>query len=166
MGLSLFLSCSTKINFKIANNVDIDKFVTTWYVIAGRFTSFEDGAHNPVEKYYWSEDRKMIHVEFSFLKDSFEGEKKTIPQKAWVYDKESNAHWKIQPFWPLMLNYLIIAHAKDYSWSAVGVPDQKYLWIMSKKPKMSEDDYSQVIQTLELRGYSTKNIVKAPQKWN
>ena len=90
MGLSLFLSCSTKINFKIANNVDIDKFVTTWYVIAGRFTSFEDGAHNPVEKYYWSEDRKMIHVEFSFLKDSFEGEKKTIPQKAWVYDKESN----------------------------------------------------------------------------
>ena len=122
--MSLLTSCSTKRSFEISQQVDIDRFVKKWYVIAGRFTIFEEGAHNPVELYTWSKNKDRIDIDFSFLKDSFDGEKKTIEQKAWIFDKKSNAHWKVRPIWPLKLDYYIIAHDEKYSWSAVGVNNQ------------------------------------------
>lgn len=144
---------------KTVESVNIEKFMGDWFVQFGRFTFIEDGAYNSLEKYKWNEKEKRIDVTFTFNKDSLQGELKTYTQKAWIFNTKTNAHWKVQPFWPLKLDYLIVDMAQDYSWVAVGVPSEKYLWVMTRSQTISDELRKNIVQRLDQLGYSTKNLV-------
>lgn len=136
-----------------------------WYVIAGRFTWFEDGAHNAVEEYSYNKKEKRIDINFSFNKGSFNGDVKRIPQKAWIENKNTNAHWKVSPFFPLKFDFLVIALADDYSWTVIGIPNEKYLWIMSERPNLTDEELTSIISKIESVNYPVNDIVRIPQKW-
>lgn len=167
--LTLFLitaGCSTTGNtMKTVDRVEIDKFMGPWYVLAGRFTFLEKEVHNGLEKYTWNSDKERIDVDFTYNKGSFTGPQKSIPQKAWVYNQDSKAHWKVSPFWPFKFDYLIVALDKDYQWTVVGVPDQKYVWIMARDWKNPEATIEKATQQLQAIGYSAKDLVRVPQQW-
>ena len=153
---------------KIMNTVkkvEIEKFMGDWYVLAGRFTFLEVDVHNGLEKYTWNQDQERIDVAFTYNKGSFTGPQKSIPQKAWVINQETKAHWKVSPMWPLKFDYLIVELDDNYQWTAIGVPDQKYLWIMARDWKNPESTIQKAIKSLEAKGYDTKNIVRVPQQW-
>ncbi len=163
--LLMQLGCSSMSYNKTVDNVDIDRFMGRWYVIAGRFTFLEKGAHNAVEVYRWNKKEERIDVDFTFRKDSFDGELKSIPQKAWVHDQKTKAHWKVRPFWPLKFSYLVVALAPDYEWTAIGVPDQKYLWIMARSPVLPAGGLEKILAELKEKGYSVGDLVVVPQRW-
>ena len=159
-------SCASKNSYmKTVDYIDMTRFMTSWYVIAGRLTSFEDGAHNAIEKYTWNEKEKRVDVDFTMNVGSFDGKIKSIPQKAWVYNKDTNAHWKISPFWPLKLNYLIVDIAEDYSWTVVGVPGQEWVWIMAQDWNMSDEKLGMILKRVSEKGYSVDKVNRVPQKW-
>lgn len=161
--LFLILSCSTPKPLKKVDRVDLDKFMGRWFVIANIPTILEEGAHNAVETYTWNEKEQRIDVLFEFNQDSFEGKKKTLTQKAFIYDTQTNAEWRIQLFWPLKFPYYIIDLAPDYSYTVIGVPNRKYVWIMARKPSMNETTYLEIIQRLKALDYKTELIQKVPQ---
>lgn len=158
--------CSSSNYTKTVPEIDLSKFLKKWYVIAGRLTFIETGSHNAVEEYSYNIDKKRIDINFNFNKDSFDGPHKSYPQKAWVYNETTKAHWKVSPFWPLKFDFLIIAVAKDYSWTAIGVPNQKYLWIMSDSWRMDDTKLSEIKNTILLAGYNVENIIRVPQNWS
>lgn len=144
------------------DSVDIQKFMGKWYVLGGRFTSFEKGVHNGTETYSWNQEKNRIDIDFRYNKDSLNGNEKSIPQKAWIYNSKTNAHWKVQPIWPLRLSYLIIGLASDYSWTAIGVPGQKYLWIMARSPDNADKKIAAAKARLKEIGYDDKIEVTVP----
>lgn len=162
----LFGGCASMSFKKTVDNVELKQFMGKWYVIAGRLTFMEEGAHNAVELYEWNEKKERIDISFTFNKDGFDGEVKSIPQKGWIYNKQTYAHWKVSPFWPLKFHYLVIDLADDYSWTVIGVPDQKYVWIMARNWKMEQSTYQMIIDRLVKMGYNTENIKPVPQKWD
>ncbi len=131
----------------------------TWYVIAGRFTPLEKGAHNAIEIYTYLPDLEQIDIDFKFNRGSLDGAPVSIAQKGWVYNKENRSHWKISPFWPLKLDYLVLAVAGDYSWTAIGVPNQSYLWIMARTPHLSQESMKEVLKALAARDYSADGMI-------
>lgn len=135
-----------------------------WYVIANIPTFIEKGAHNAVETYTWNEKENRIDVNFEFRKNSFEGEKKNYPQKAFIHDKTSNAEWRIQMFWPLKFPYLVMDLATDYSYTVVGVPNRSYVWIMARTPTLPEATYQDILKRIEAQHYDTTLIQKVPQQ--
>jgi apolipoprotein D and lipocalin family protein len=149
---------------KTVKHVDIPRFMGTWYVWAGRTSFLERGAHNAVEKYTWNDQHKRIDIDFIFNKNTFNGKIKKLPQKAWIYNKKTNAHWKVQPLWPLKFDYLVIALDQDYQWTAIGVPSGSYLWIMGREPLVSERKLAEIIRELDDVAYPTNDIVRVPQK--
>jgi apolipoprotein D and lipocalin family protein len=153
----LLMACSPKYD-KTVTYVERDRFMGKWYVMAGRFTSAEEGAVNPVETYTWNEKEKRIDIDFRFNQGGPEGELKKYPQKAWITNKD-NAHWEVQPFWPLKFDYLILSLDTSYQWTAIGVPNQKYLWIMSRKPSLGRVAIDQILMNLKKKGYDTSGIV-------
>jgi apolipoprotein D and lipocalin family protein len=163
--LSLNTGCASMKHTYTVDNVDISKFMGKWYVIAGRFTFLENGAHNAVEEYSWNKKKNRIDVNFFFNQDKFDGKKRSYPQKAWIKNKNTNAHWKVQPIWPLKFDYHVIALDEDYAWTAIGVPSGKYLWIMSREWKMKEAELSLVLDKLQKINYPTDNLEYIPQKW-
>jgi apolipoprotein D and lipocalin family protein len=160
----LILACSSSNPIKKVDRVDLNRFMGKWYVIANIPTFVEEGAHNAVETYTWNEKEQRIDVAFTFLKDHFDGKRKTYTQKAFVYDPSGN-EWRIQFFWPFKFAYLIMDLAPDYSYTVIGVPNRNYIWIMSKTPTLPDAAYQEIIKKIKDQGYDTSLIKKVPQKW-
>lgn len=158
-------SCSTKgSTLKTVEKVEICKFMGDWFVLAGRFTFLEKDVHNGLERYTWNQDKERIDVSFTYNKGSMTGPKKSIPQTAWIFNQETKAHWKVSPFWPFKFDYLIVALDVNYRWTAIGVPDQKYLWIMARDWRNPESIIDEAVKQLNAIGYDTKNLVKVPHQ--
>lgn len=151
-------SCSTNNFNKTVERVNLNRFMGKWYVITGRFTFLEKGAYNATESYKWNDKHQRVDIDYRFNEDSLTGPVKKIPQKANIYNKKTNAHWKVSPMWPLKFDYLVIALADDYTWCAIGVPSQKYLWIMARKAKLSERQLKKIINKIKDTGYDTNNL--------
>lgn len=155
----LVTGCSTtKPYTKTASNVDIKRFMIPWHVQAGRFTMFEKDPYNSVESYTWNEKEQRIDIEFSYNKGGFDGPVKKVPQKGWVKDTKTNATWEISPLWPFKFDYLIIALAENYEWTVIGVPNQKYLWVMTKNPQFPREKVNQILEDIAKSGYSIEDV--------
>jgi apolipoprotein D and lipocalin family protein len=159
MGALLFAGCSSMDYKRTASEVNIPRFMGKWYVIAGRFTFLESDAYNSTELYVWNEGESRIDVTFSYNKDSLTGERKSMHQKAWVEKGSNGAWWKISPFWPIKMDYLVLDVDPDYQWCAVGVPNQNYLWIMHREQNPERSQIEAVIAGLKERKYRTDKLV-------
>lgn len=148
---------------QVVKEVDIKRFMGDWFVIATIPTPFEKGVYNGVETYHWNDKEQRIDVTYSFRKDGFNGERDEITQKGWIQDPVGKAHWKVQPFWPLKFDYLVIDLADDYSWTTVGVPDKSYVWIMARKHTMTADQYRLAVDRIRALGYDLEKLQKVPQ---
>ncbi len=166
VGLLILMSACSTVNYmNTVEKVEINKFMGNWYVLAGRFTFLETDVNNAVEKYTWNEGDQRIDVNFTYNKGSPDGKIKSIPQKAWIEDKTTNAHWKVSPFWPFKFDYLIVALDDNYKWTAIGVPSQKYLWIMARDWQNADTVVDEAVKRLNAKGYDTKDLVKVPHRW-
>ncbi len=85
--------------------------------------------------------------------------------KGKVVDTETNARWKVQLFKPFWFSYLIIDLAPDYRYCVIGVPNRKYVWIMSRATSISTEDWDNIIAKLKQLEYKTDKIVRMPQIW-
>jgi apolipoprotein D and lipocalin family protein len=145
------------------DHVDIERFMGDWYVIAIIPNFIEKNAINGIETYQLiDEDRVKIDYRFT---DAKTDKQKHMQPKAWIYDKQSYAEWRVQFVWPLKFPYLIIDLAEDYSHTVIGVPNRKFVWIMSREQTMKDETYNDILQNLDKVGYDIAKIEKMPQIW-
>ncbi|MFC1898255.1 lipocalin family protein [Candidatus Cloacimonadota bacterium] len=159
----LMLSACKGYDMKTVEKVDIDRFMGDWYVIGIIPNFIEKYAINGIESYELLDDDR-VKIDYRFT-DSRNGQVKHMQPKGWIYNKETNSEWRVQFLWPLKFPYLIIDLAEDYSYTVIGVPNKKFVWIMSREPEIAEEQYSAIIANLKTVGYDIDKIVKMPQKW-
>lgn len=160
--MSLLLACRR--DFTTVERVDLQRFMGDWYVIAILPNLIEKNAVNGIESYRLDPDGS-IAVTYTFYKGSPGGKKKVMHPRGKVINRVSNAQWKMQLFKPFWSDYLIIDLAEDYRYTVIGVPNRKYVWIMSRTPSISDEDYAGIIGRLDKMDYRTEKIVKMPQIW-
>lgn len=73
--------------------------------------------------------------------------------RAWAPDPTRTAELKVSFFWPVRSNYWVIALDPEYRWAVVGNPNRKYLWLLSRTPKMREADIAQALAVARSQGY-------------
>ena len=144
--------------------VDVERFMGDWYVIAGRFTWFERQSHNSVERYELGEDGR-IETTFTFRRGGFDGPKKRMNPVGFIHDHETNAEWRMQFIWPFKAAYLILYLDDDYEYTAIGVPGQRYLWIMARKPEISAAKMEEIKSYLYSIGYAVNDLEYIPHSW-
>jgi len=150
---------------KTVGYVDLNKFMGDWYVIANIPTFIEKGAVNAIESYEL-DSKGRVKTTFTFKKDSISGPLKTYNPTGFIHDKETNAEWRMQFLWPFKSPFLIIDLADDYSYTVIGIPSRKYVWIMARDHKMSDDLYNKIISFLEKVDYDINKIERIPQVWD
>ena len=150
---------------KTVDYVDLERFMGDWYVIANIPTFIEKNATNAIESYSMTDNGKIKTV-FTFFHESPTGEKKTYKPTGFIYNKETNAEWRMQFIWPFKMPFYIIDLDKKYSYTVIGIPSRKYVWIMARDSIMPEDVYDKIINNLELIGYNISKIKKVTQKWD
>lgn len=156
----------------IVEPVDLTRFMGPWYVIASipihvpllpMFS--EKGAHNGVETYELEADG-TIKTTYSFRRDSFEGPVRIFTPQARVANAPINSEWKMKFAWYVPeADYLILHLDPEYQRTVIGVPDRKFIWIMSRTPTMPAMAYDELIAMLRTLGYDTNRIEPVPQRW-
>ena len=152
---------STKDIPKICN-VDIERYLGKWYEIARMPHSFENGMENVTAEYSRRVDGK-IEVKNSGVKDR---KKKTAKAVAWVPVKSCTGSLLVRFFWPFKSGYNIIKlDEENYSYAVVAGNTTDYLWILSRKPEISDDLYDELVYFVCSKGFDQSKIIKVKQNW-
>lgn len=149
---------------KTVEQVDLDRFMGPWYVIANIPTFLEKEAYNAVETYSLNDDG-TIATKFTFRKGGFDGEAKEYNPKGFVLDTESNARWGMRFVWPIKADYRIVYLDDDYTQTIIGRQDRDFVWIMARTPVIPDGDYDELVAFVESLGYDTSKLKRVPQSW-
>ncbi|AKC88026.1 lipocalin family protein [Pseudoxanthomonas suwonensis] len=58
--------------------------------------------------------------------------------------------------------YWVIDVDPDYRWAMVGGPDRKYLWILSRDPRMDPARYEALVEQAQQLGYPVEELIREP----
>lgn len=146
----------------ITKKVSLERFMGDWHVIAHIPVFLEKDAYNAVESYELADDGS-IPTTFTFNKGSLGGPIKSMHPKGFVFNKETNAEWRMQFLWPFKAAYLITYLADDYGTTIIGVPSRKYAWIMARTKTLPDAEYKALVKELEHQGHDISKLRKVPQ---
>jgi len=149
-----------------STEIDIERFMGRWYVIANIPSAFDKGTINNIEEYTWDPIKRIVKVNF-FYGNSRNERVSVLKQKA-VVKNAANTEWAISPkiglYLPVAIPYLIVDCADDYSSTIIGVPDRTYLWIMTRDPHPEASVVDGLLKKSQLLGYDIGIISMVPQK--
>lgn len=145
-------------------NVDLQRFMGDWYVIANIPSYPEREAYNAVESYALQADGR-IQTTFRYRKGSFDAPVKTMHPVGRAVPGTGNAVWDMQFVWPIKAEYVIVALDDDYSQTIIGRSKRDYAWVMARTPIISDADYDAALVKLKALGYSLDGLRKVPQQW-
>ena len=163
-GLALAACASTPPTIPPVANVDLQRFMGDWYVIAHIPSLPEREAFNAIETYRL-DDEGRIRTTFQFRKGSFEAPLKTMEPVGRVVPGTNNAVWDMQFVWPIQAEYVIVDLSDDYSQTVIGRSKRDYLWIMARTPSIADADYAALVAKAKALGYDTTQLRKVPQQW-
>jgi apolipoprotein D and lipocalin family protein len=142
--------------------VDLQRYAGRWYEIARLPFRIQNGCHATTATYSGNPDG-TIRVENRCLDGSFTGKERRAVGKAWVVDKATNARLKVQFFWPFRGDYWVLGLGPDYEWALVGDPARKYMWVLSRTPRLPAATYDAILALAKERGYDVARLIPTPQ---
>ncbi len=124
-------------NVRPVANVEIEKYLGTWYEIARLDHSFESGLSQVSATYSLREDGGISVINKGY--NAEDDEWNEAEGKAFFVDDTTVGLLKVSFFGPFYGGYNIIALDKiKYSYSMVCGPDLSYLWILSREKEMEK----------------------------
>lgn len=140
--------------------VDLERYLGTWYEIARLPHTFENGLDNVTATYSLRSDGK-IDILNAGLKNGKKSEAKGL---AWIPDKSCTGKLLVSFFRPIKSEYKIIKlDEKNYSYAVVTSSTKNYLWILSRKPKMDEAQYQELVAFAKSNGFDTSKLIRVEQ---
>lgn len=142
---------------EVVEHVDLERYAGKWYEIAAIPNMFQKGCTRTIARYELRDDGKLEVIN-SCRKGGLDEEPSFSDGVARVVDEETNAKLRVRFFWPLSVPYWIIDLDPDYQWAVVGTPDHDNLWIISRKPTMSEELYQRLVERCAEQGYDVSEL--------
>lgn len=162
----LLLSCNgqnNRIDKTVVKELDLEKYLGTWYEIARYPHSFEKGLVGVTATYSMRKDGKIKVVNKGF-KNRLTGKESISIGKAKIPNKNEPAKLKVSFFWFFYGDYFVMELDENYQWAVVGSDSDKYLWILSRTPQMDDETYMMLLDRIKARGYSLNKLIKVEQK--
>lgn len=142
------------------SQLDIHQFMGKWFEIARYDHSFERDMKNVTAEYYLLDDGKIEVINRGFKN----GEPKRIVGKAKQPQPiDYPGRLKVSFFLWFYSDYYILDLDKDYQYAIIGSSSDKYLWILSRTPEISEAQLKKILQKIVQRGYDVGKLLFVKQ---
>lgn len=160
---SLFVGCSARANVDTTPvaSFDLNRYMGRWYEIARFDHIFERGLSSVTATYSLQKDG-LVRVENSGMKN---GSKRTAIGKAKVSSAKNLAgmgSFEVSFFGPFYSPYRVIMLSDDYSYALV-TSGPKYLWVLSRTPKLPIPTVEKILAEAARRGFDTKKLIFVAQ---
>ena len=153
----------------VVPKVELSRYAGKWYEIARLPNRFQKKCEGDVSATYELLDGGQIKVLNECRQKN--GQITRAEGRARLADKSgpnSKLEVRFAPSWlgwfPLVWgDYWILDLAPDYSFSVVGTPDRKYLWILARLPQMEDEAYRKIMERVADRGFDTSRVIRTRQ---
>jgi apolipoprotein D and lipocalin family protein len=143
-----------------ARPVDLDRYTGRWYEFARYENRFEKGCES-VSAEYAKRNDGLIAVTNSCRDGGTDGPLRVSEGRAKIVPDSANAKLKVSFFGPFYVgNYWVLDHADDYSWSIVGEPSGRYLWILTRDAQPDPTLGAELVSRVAALGYDTSMLRK------
>lgn len=161
----LFGSCKVK-DMKVDNatitELDLNRYLGKWYEIARFDHSFERNMVGVSAEYSLLPDGK-IRVLNSGYKDSLKGKFDVAKGVAKIPDLSQPGKIKVSFFLWFYGDYYILELDKNYNYALIGSSSDKYLWILSRTPQISDETKEKLLTAAKRRGYDVSKLIWVEQ---
>lgn len=147
----------------VVKELQLDKYLGTWYEIARYDHRFERNLVGVTATYSMREDGK-IKVLNAGYKNNLDGVLSEAVGKAKIPNPAIPSKLKVSFFWIFYGDYFVLELDAQYQWAVIGSSSDKYLWILSRTPQMDPTVYQSLLDKLTQRGYATSKLLVVPQK--
>jgi apolipoprotein D and lipocalin family protein len=138
------------------SEVDLDRYMGKWYEIASFPNWFQRGCFCSAAEYTLRDG--TVEVKNSCRKGSPEGVVDSARGRATIVPGSGGAKLKVHFQWPFKGDYWIIALDGDYGFAMIGHPTRKYLWILSRTPRMDDAVFAGLKETARSKGYDVSRL--------
>ncbi|HEY8550655.1 MAG TPA: lipocalin family protein [Vicinamibacterales bacterium] len=168
-GTTVLSASSDTPPLKLVDEVDLSRYAGQWYEVARLPNRFQRNCVGDVTATYTRKPNGEIAVVNRCRKaDGSWNEAEGLARLAG--DGKTNAALEVR-FAPAILSFLpnvwgdyrIIGLDPDYRWAVVGEPKREYLWILSRTPEMTADDYDRAVGIAKDNGFDVSKLQRTPQ---
>ncbi len=145
-----------------AKPVDLSRYVGRWHEQARYEASFQKGCEAVTADYAAKPDGS-ISVVNSCREGATTGPLRTADATAKVVEGSNGTKLKVSFFGPFEGDYWVLDRAQDYSWSIVGEPSGRYLWLLTRSQRISEREYARLVARAQSLGYRTDLLRRTAQ---
>lgn len=155
--LFFFGQCKVPVPLETVKEIDLEKYVGKWHEIARYPNRFQTDCQCSTAEYAIS-NKGYVTVTNRCKKNNKE---EVATGKAFLVKGSNNTKLRVQFQWPFKGNYWIIDCAPDYSYAVVSEPSRKYLWILSRTPKLDKSIYTEILERLKQQKFDTGKLLKS-----
>ncbi len=150
-----------KIDVSTVKELDLQRYLGTWYEIARFDHSFERNLVGVTATYSMRDDGKIRVINQGY-KNTLEGKHDIAEGKAKL--TEDPGKLKVSFFWIFYGDYFILELDPNYQWVLIGSSSEKYLWILSRTPKLEQQTKDFILERAQKRGYDISKLIWVEQK--
>ncbi|MCL6618514.1 MAG: lipocalin family protein [Thermomonas hydrothermalis] len=132
--------------------LDLPRFMGSWYLVGGIPTPFERHAWNAVQTYTLRDDGSILTT-LTFHEKRADGPRRHTEAPATVRPGSGNAVWDVRVFGPFKSQYKVVWLRADYGAMLVARDARDYAWLFSRTPQVSAADRAHARQLLADAGY-------------
>lgn len=162
-------STEQKSELTVVDDVDLERYLGTWYEIAHIPVWFQKGCTGGTTAEYTPLKEGFVNV-VNRCCDK-EGKVKEAKGRAWVVNKQHPAKLKVSFFslfglWLFGGKYWIIDLDENYRYSVIGHPNREIGWILSRTPTLPDEVLQGIAERLEAKGYDFSKFKMTNQTEN
>lgn len=141
----------------VVTDFDLTRFLGSWYEIARYNHRFERGLDQTKANYVLRKDGK-IDVLNTGIKNG-----KPFEAKGVAKTTDTPALLRVSFWGPFYSDYRIMLIDPDYQYTLIGSGSDKYLWILSRSPQISDETKARILADAKRRGYRTDELIWVKQ---
>lgn len=146
-----------------AKPVDLNRYLGLWYEIGRYDHGFERGCEGVTAEYSLRPDGQ-VGIRNSCRQGAPDGPLKVAEARGRIVPDSGDAKLKVSFFGPFYIgDYWVLDRAEDYSWSIVGEPRGRYLWLLTREAQPSQAVRDRIMSRVRELGYDTSLILPVQQ---
>lgn len=150
-------------NIAPVTGFDKDRYLGRWYEIARLDHSFERGLSRVSADYSPRDDGGIRVINRGYSVDEARWEE--AEGKAYFVGDADVGHLKVSFFGPFYGAYVIFDLDDNYQTSYVGSHNMDYLWLLSRRPTISDEERNRFIEVAREKGYDVDSLIWLDYSW-
>jgi apolipoprotein D and lipocalin family protein len=135
--------------------IDPQRFAGKWYSLTSIPTFLDKKWRETIEHYTPTKTGFDVRTTYRLVDES---KQRVITSRLILPKKGPQGALKAQFWWPIKIDYTILALAPDYSWMVGGDPKKKMLFILARKPSLPAAELAAIVARCKELGYATEKL--------